>query len=276
MSYGEPSRGARHEHASDQARLSNRTDYSDTQWLTDRIRELELEAENRDESLALIAHELRTPLTVLQGGIWLLKNRDEATDPDTRAELLGTLENQASFLSLALMNMLTLARVGGGDLPELEPVVLREEVRRAVDAFVAMNDGREVLVSIAQDVPPVLARPSYIQEILVNLLVNADRYSPESSPVTVTADDGGPEDEVWVCVVDEGDGLPEDELGQIFDRFFQSTRRTGSGSGTGTGTGLGLTVCRRLAQAQGGDIWAQNRPNGGLQVKFSLTACPAG
>jgi two-component system, OmpR family, sensor histidine kinase KdpD len=244
----------------------------DTQWLTDRIRELELEAENRDESLAMIAHELRTPLTVLQGGIWLMRNRGDDQDEASREELLAMLDHQASFLSLALMNMLTLARVRSGELPELEPVVLREEVRAGVDAFRAMAQGRVVRVSIPKNLPPVLAHPSYVQEILVNLLVNADRYSPETATVAVNAEDDN--SEVKLHVTDEGEGLPESELDAIFDRFFQSSRRTGSGSGTGTGTVLGLTVCRRLVDAMGGRIWAENAKGAGLRVTFTLSPCP--
>ena len=246
----------------------------DTQWLTDRIRELEVEAENRDESLALIAHELRTPLTVLQGGIWLLRNRAESQDKASRDELLAMLEHQANFLSLALMNMLTLARVRSGELPELEPVVLREEVRAGVEAFQTMAQTRVVHVSIPKSLPPVLAHPSYVQEILVNLLVNADRYSPETATVAVNAENDNPE--VRLSVTDDGEGLPEGELGIIFERFFQSTRRTGSGSGTGTGTGLGLTVCRRLVDAMGGRIWAENAKGAGLRVTFTLAACATG
>ncbi|MEO8457274.1 MAG: ATP-binding protein [Chloroflexota bacterium] len=239
-----------------------------TEWLTDRIDEIRLATEHRDETLAMIAHELRTPLTVIQGGIWLLRRRG-ANSEEERDGLLEMLEQQSTHLALMLTNMLSLAasEVGGGLEPE--PVVVREEIRTAVTVFQAMAEGRVVHIEEEPDLPPVLSSAGYVQEILVNLLVNAHKYSPQDKPIEIRAVSQDDE-EVLISVADHGEGLPAAELDRIFETYYQSSRRARGASGSG----LGLAVCKRLTEAQGGQIWANAAESGGLEVAFTLKTCP--
>jgi two-component system sensor histidine kinase KdpD len=114
----------------------------------------------------------------------------------------------------------------------------------------------------------VRGEPTYIRQVLDNFLANANKYSPEGSFIRVITE--AQSDEVLVSVLDEGPGVPEKEVESIFDAFFRSQATSGKVSGKG----LGLAVCKRLTEAQGGRIWAMNRPEGGLQVTFSLKRMP--
>jgi two-component system sensor histidine kinase KdpD len=109
-----------------------------------------------------------------------------------------------------------------------------------------------------------LAEPTYIRQVLHNLITNADKYSPSGLPIDVEAH--ADDDDVRVCVLDRGPGVPPDEIDQIFGSFYRSERT----ARTATGKGLGLTVCKRLVEAMGGVVWARPRDGGGLEVGFSL------
>jgi two-component system sensor histidine kinase KdpD len=98
--------------------------------------------------------------------------------------------------------------------------------------------------------------------VLVNLLDNADKYSPAGSPIEVAARELG--GTVEVCVRDRGPGLPVGERGRLFEKFFQ-----GSNARRG-GVGLGLAICRTIVEAHGGKIWVEDRPGGGTIFRFTL------
>jgi K+-sensing histidine kinase KdpD len=149
---------------------------------------------------------------------------------------------------------------------EREPVQLQSVVEHAIANF-TRNHAREIQVSMADDLPPALAEPTYMTQVLTNLISNADKYSPPETPVEVEllSEDGV----ITVRVKDKGPGVAEAELEQIFDRFYRSPDATTRASGKG----LGLTVCKRLVEALSGRIWAENRRDDtGLIVTFTLEA----
>ena len=117
---------------------------------------------------------------------------------------------------------------------------------------------------MAEDIPPVEAEPTYLEQVLRNLLSNADKYSPPDAPIEVHARSDA--SSVTVSVLDRGAGLPPEELDLIFERFYRSDRTSRQAGGVG----IGLTVCKRLIEAQAGQIWARARSGGGLEVGFTL------
>jgi signal transduction histidine kinase len=122
-------------------------------------------------------------------------------------------------------------------------------------------------LNVDNDLEPVAAEPHYLEQILRNLLSNADKYSPGDSPIEIEAKarDGCAD----IAVLDRGAGIAADEIDLIFDRFYRSDRTAASAAGIG----LGLTVCKRLAEAQAGQVWARPREGGGLAVGVTLPIC---
>ena len=145
---------------------------------------------------------------------------------------------------------------------ELE--ALNRLVEAELEAFAQRSPSREVRLEAPDSLPLVLVNPTYYRQVVGNLVSNADKYSPQGMPVVVASSVDG--DGVMVEVTDSGDGVPPEELDQIFDTFFRSEKT----SGKAPGQGLGLTVCRKLVEAQGGKIWARNNPGGGFSVGFSF------
>jgi PAS domain S-box-containing protein len=220
--------------------------------------------EAKDEFLGLVSHELRTPITTIYGGARLLRTRADTIDEESRASVLEDIEHESERLHRIVEDLLVLARVELGEEVQTEPVLIQRMVEKTVTAFNKRRPGRAFVVDLDDDMPAVRASNVYIEQILRNLMNNADKYSPADSEIEVRAKqvDG----EAVVSVMDRGPGIPAEESELIFERFYRSH---GTAKQAG-GAGIGLTVCRRLVEAQNGRIWAEPREGGGLIVSFSL------
>jgi two-component system sensor histidine kinase KdpD len=147
---------------------------------------------------------------------------------------------------------------------QIEPLSLMPVLRQAVEQ-VGARGKRAFGLPYAPLLPLVMADRDRLTEVLVNLLDNADKYTPSASEVWVEV--RPTETQVVVSVLDSGPGLPPEDLDRIFDKFY---RAEAGDAQRAYGYGLGLYVCRRLIEAQGGQIWAANRPEGGASFSFSL------
>jgi signal transduction histidine kinase/DNA-binding response OmpR family regulator len=226
----------------------------------------------KDEFVSTVSHELRTPLTSIRGALGLLS-----------AGLMGSMDAKAqNLLRIALTNTDRLVRLIN-DILDLERMEsgratlqfrrcsLPELVQQAVDTMTAMADEAQVKLRIG--VPPEGAPASIffdgdadrILQVLTNLLSNAIKFSPAGAMVQVEIET--PRDRLLLKVVDQGRGIPEDQLEKVFERFTQvdstDSRRRG-------GTGLGLTICRKIVQQHGGAIWIEQNPVQGVTVCVSL------
>lgn len=227
--------------------------------------DLQTAVEAKDEFQGLISHELRTPITSIYGGVRLLQSRGDKLDEATKAGVLDDIERETERLHRIVEDLLALSRLDLGQAVVTEPVLLGRTIEKAVTAFSRRRPSRRVDVSVDESVGPVLAEPTFLEQVLRNLLGNADKYSPTDAAVEVRAtptEDGY----VAVSVLDRGSGVAPDEVDQIFDRFFRSKRTSGKAGGLG----VGLTACRRLVEAQRGQISARPREGGGLEVCFTL------
>jgi signal transduction histidine kinase len=214
----------------------------------------------RRQLVATVSHELRTPLTAQQA---LLENLvDGVVRPDDA--VLRTALAQAERLGDLVGDLLDLSRVDGGRVPlTLVPLDVRDLVERAVAEAGVSRRGTVHAI----DVPPglrVIADEARLQQVLANLLDNADRHSPEGGTVTVSA---GPEgsDRWWLLVSDEGPGVAAESAERIFDRF-------GSGDDAGGGTGIGLAIASWVCELHGGSIAALPTPPGerGARIRAVL------
>jgi K+-sensing histidine kinase KdpD len=219
----------------------------------------------KDEFLGFISHELRTPITVIHGGAHLLRSRRAELTPDVADSILADVEREAERLARMLENLLALSRAELDAEFPVEPVLLQRLIPQLVQGLEPGNACR-LEVRIETALPPVAANPGYLEHVLRNLLQNAAKYAPAGSKieVVVTGDAGGGS----VAVLDEGPGVPPEDIERIFERFYRSDHT----AGIAPGAGLGLAVCRRLIEGLGGTIRADLRPEGGLAVSFWLPA----
>jgi len=220
----------------------------------------------KDELLGMVSHELRTPLTVILGNASYLQRHWEHADAESRASSLREIEVEGDRLQRVVENMLALSRIERGVVVEPEPVLLRHVVEAVVDRHHSHYPGSKVDVRTRGDIPPVLGVEAYLDQVLQNLLTNAVKYDRSGAPIEVEVAPG--EGTVEVSVMDRGPGIPPERAGAVFEPFV----RLDATAGSSEGAGLGLPVCRRLMQAQGGDISVRPREGGGSCFTFTLKA----
>jgi PAS domain S-box-containing protein len=235
--------------------------YAESQATQEKLRRAN---EAKDDFLGLMSHELRTPTTSIYGGIRLLRSRDRQLMPTDREALLQDIETESERLFRMIEDLLVLARLEGMSWMAAEPVRLQHEVPRIVSSFRHKRPGRKVVVHVDTNMAMAASEATYLEQVLRNLLSNADKYSPPGSPIEVEANDV--DGRAVVGVLDRGPGVDPEDLSAIFEKFYRSEAT----SKHVRGIGLGLTVCKRLVEAQAGQIWAESRMGGGLAIKFSL------
>jgi two-component system sensor histidine kinase KdpD len=204
--------------------------------------------------LTSISHDLRTPLASIIGTVSSLRSFADKYDAADRDELLATLESEAERLNRFVGNLLDMTRLESGAIDlKFDLADVAEIIGAALERSGAILANHRIEVSIAPDLPMLRLDPILFEQILFNLLDNAAKYAPPGSRIDLKARKEG--DVVAVEVIDEGPGIPPEDLERIFDKFYrvqaQDRRRAG--------TGLGLAICRGFIEAQGGRIEARNR-----------------
>jgi signal transduction histidine kinase len=159
-----------------------------------------------------------------------------------------------------------LARLESGRTIEREPVLLQRLVARSAHWHVHRNPHRSVNVRYEGALPPAYASVTYVEQVLSNLLSNAEKYSAPDAAVGIEIRVDEPASQILVSVCDRGAGIPPEEIDRIFTPFYRSPRT----SGHTQGFGIGLAVCRRLVEAQDGRMWAEPRDGGGTRFTFAL------
>ncbi|HEY4668964.1 MAG TPA: ATP-binding protein [Tepidiformaceae bacterium] len=217
----------------------------------------------KDEFLGLVSHELRTPLTTIIGNADVLRRRGAEIDPEHLRTASEDIQHDAERLYALVKNMLVLSHVEAERDVIVEPTLVQRVLPRVVATHSARFPEREILTHLEPGLGAVLAQESYLEQILGNLISNAEKYAPAGTPITVIAQPK--DDHIAIAVLDRGQGIAPDDLDKIFKPFFRSER-----SAATAGAGLGLAVCQRLVEVQGGQIWAQPRQGGGTEFWFTL------
>jgi two-component system sensor histidine kinase KdpD len=217
----------------------------------------------RNALLSSVSHDLRTPLAVVTGATSALLEAGAPTDEATRRELLETAHGEALRLNRLVGNLLDMTRLEAGALKvkkDLQPV--EEVIGAALNRLEDRLRGREVHTTIPIDLPLVAFDSALIEQVMINLIENATKYSPPGSPLDVTARASA--GEVEIEVADRGPGIAKIDEERVFDKFYRVQE------GEGGGVGLGLTICRGIVTAHGGRIWVEERPGGGSSFRFTL------
>ncbi|GIK39505.1 MAG: hypothetical protein BroJett011_33380 [Chloroflexota bacterium] len=220
--------------------------------------------------LSNIAHEFRTPLSALAASVELLLDQAPDLNPAELHELLSSLHLGVLGLQTLIDNLLESASIEAGRFRvSPRPANLADiigDVSRTLQPLLARRC-QVLKVELPVSLPQVQADPRRTGQVLVNLLSNASKYSPDETEITLTAvlDDGW----VRVTVADRGPGIPEGFRRDLFRRFI-SDRTTHSQNHAQAGTGLGLSVVKAVVEAQGGQVGVDERPGGGAIFWFTL------
>jgi two-component system sensor histidine kinase KdpD len=216
----------------------------------------------RTSLLSAVTHDLQTPLAAIMGSTTsLLQGRLPA---QVTQEMLTNIYDETERLSRLVNNLLNMAKLESGSLKlkkELQP--LEEVVGAALNHLERRLAERPVKVSLPADLPMVPLDGALAEQIFINLLENALRYTPAGSPISISATVAG--DDLEVEVADCGPGFAPEDLDKIFEMYYR-----GSTGQDLTGYGLGLSICRAIVEAHGGRTWALNRDGGGAAVRFTL------
>jgi two-component system sensor histidine kinase KdpD len=238
--------------------------------------ELHVEAERlRNSLLSSVSHDLRTPLAAITGAATTLLAQDGRVEEPVRRELLEAVRDEAARLTRLVQNLLEMTRLeSGAAVLHREWHAMEEVVGAALRRCHRALAGRRLDVRVPPDLPLVEMDDVLIEQVLINLLENAGKYSPAGSPVSVTVT--GDAERVTVEVADHGPGLPPGAEERVFEKFYRSERTPARGAG------LGLAIAKGIVDAHGGRIWAHNVPEGGaaffvaLPVKGTPPVVPSG
>jgi two-component system sensor histidine kinase KdpD len=213
--------------------------------------------------LRAVSHDLRTPLMAISTAAGALARDDLAIDDADRAELLATILSASDRLDHLVDNLLDLSRLqAGAAQPEPALLELDDVVVGALDEL--GKEGRRVEVAFSDSSPSVRVDAHQIQRVLVNVLENALKYSPEGEPVHMKV--SGTPAEAVIRVIDHGPGIAVEERERIFEPFHRGNR------GDHPGAGLGLAIARGFAEANGGRLWVESRHGQGATFVLSLPA----
>ncbi|MCW2716008.1 MAG: domain S-box protein [Frankiales bacterium] len=218
--------------------------------------------------IATVSHELRTPLTPIKGYADLLRRKGDSLSPERRNEFLGVISDRCDHLARLVEDLLLASRISAAEGTAPAQVEMGREdlcnlVRRAAGDFGV--EGQRVRLALADEAVEVACDPMRVIQVLGNLIGNALKYSSPGSPVEVLL--GRDEHDAYVDVVDEGRGIPADQLERVFDKFHRvedSMRMT-----TG-GTGLGLYIARQLTTAMGGSVTCTSTLGVGSVFRLTL------
>lgn len=218
--------------------------------------------------LSSVSHDLRTPLSSIKAATSSLLQEDVHWDEETRRSFIQAIEREVDRLNRLVGNLLDMSRIEGNALkPEKEWFPINELIQDVLGRMQPLLQDRVVQTHLPNDLPPVELDYLEIDQVLTNLIENAVRYTPATSPIEISAAVAG--EQVQISVADHGLGVPPSTIEHIFDKFYRvlDTQRDATHP---IGSGLGLAVCRGLVEAHGGRIWMENRAGGGAVFRFTL------
>jgi signal transduction histidine kinase len=220
----------------------------------------------RSEFVAMVVHDIRSPTAVIGGFLEVLRDNWDSLSEDQVKDLLSRGIQNTKQISRLADDVLTVARLESGEFTyDIKPFDLTEVVYRAVGAFRTSVTDHDFEVDVPTSLPAALGDHGRQLQVLTNLLSNAAKFSPVGSKVTITAAQRG--SEIVVAVRDQGDGIAEEDIPKLFQRF---SRVQASRGRRAKGTGLGLYICRSLVEGQGGRINVHSALGRGTTFTYSV------
>ncbi|NPV86513.1 MAG: response regulator [Anaerolineae bacterium] len=236
----------------------------------------------KNEFLSFAAHELRNPLTAIAGFTDLLYNQSLGPINDTQRNILSTVKSSVQRMVTLISDLGDISRIESGHLRlELKPLDAKGLILEVVKAQQVMIEKKNqtIELQLPDELPMILADNTRTQQILTNLVSNANKYSPEGATIIVAAEESpnqwdkkGARRVVHIWVKDNGIGLSPEDQKKIFQRFFRSED---SQARLSPGTGLGLNITKSLVEVQGGRIWFESEFRKGSTFHFTVPVAEA-
>nr|WP_029371830.1 sensor histidine kinase KdpD [Paracoccus sp. TRP] len=227
----------------------------------------------RSALLTSLSHDLKTPLASILGSAGALRDYSTSLTDSGRVELLTTIVEEAERLNRFIANLLDMTRLeSGAAAVSLTPLFIGDSVGSALRRAEKILALHRVDLAVPPDLPMVRLDPVLFEQVLFNLLDNARKYAPSGSRIGLRA--WADESHVTLQVVDEGPGIPPDDLTRIFDSFYRVRKK----DHVQAGTGLGLSICKGFVEAMGGTIFATNRadrPGAIFTLRFPIGPEPS-
>jgi len=227
---------------------------------------VKMEAESlRNSLLSSVSHDLRTPLAVIAGAASSMLEQNHSFSNETQREFLQTIVDESNHLALLVDNIIHITRLESGKVTvNKQWCPIEEVIGSALERMKKQLAGRPLKTHLPSDMPLVKFDGILIEQVLINLLENALKYTPRGSQIDIFTN--ADNQHIMIEVADCGIGLKDEERIRVFDKFYR-----GSAAVKGQrGVGLGLAICRAIVEAHGGRIWEENRPDGGARFIFTI------
>ncbi|NPV58538.1 MAG: GAF domain-containing protein [Actinobacteria bacterium] len=225
----------------------------------------------KSDFVSTVSHELRTPLTSIKAYTATLRRGDVEFDEDTKREFLRVIEDETDRLARLVSDILDVSRIESGRLElKKREFDLARLARIVIEKLESHSSRHSFHLHYPQHMDPVYADPDKIEQVIMNLVDNAVKYSPSGGEVTVSL--AQERNRVEFRVSDQGVGIPPEHLPHIFDKFHRVDNRA---TREIYGTGLGLYVSKSIIEAHGGSIWVESELGEGSTFLFTLPVVPA-
>lgn len=231
------------------------------------ITELRRLEELRRDFIANVSHELRTPLTSIQAFVEALLD-GMVDDPATQMKYLKVIHEETLRLKRLIHDLLDLSLIESGKAKwQMMPLNIKEVVSKVLEKLMPQikEKALEVTTEFADKIPMALGNPDRLEQVLINLLHNAIQFTPAGGKIRIRGNACG--DEIEVSVADTGEGIPEEDLPHIWERFHKVDKSRSRSSG---GTGLGLAIVKHIVEAHGGKVKVESKPGVGSTFTFSI------
>lgn len=213
--------------------------------------------------LSSVSHELRTPLSTIKAASSSLRGNEVGWDSPARVELIKAIDDEADHLNMLVGNLLDMSRIESGAFkPKREWNILSEIVGSVLARMRHSADEHKIEIDVSENLPFVPVDYVQMEQVFTNLVSNSLKYAPSNTLIRIQANIQN--DTIHVQVSNQGPQVPPEHLERIFDKFYRITA-----ADRVTGTGLGLSICKGIIEAHGGQIWAENIPDG-LAFNFTI------
>lgn len=223
----------------------------------------------KSDFVSILAHELKGPMTTIVGFGQMLDEHWDSMEEEKRGQFIGIVRRETQRLSHMVSDLLDVSRMETGNLRyEFEPMSLSDLIQNVATVHVTATEGHDLEVQLQSDLPKVNGDKDRLQQVVINLLTNATRYSPEGTTIRLGAEEAatGGRREVRVWVSDEGIGIAPADRDRIFSKFAMLTKP----AWTKKGTGLGLFITKAIVDAHGGRIWVDSEVGEGSTFSFTV------